>query len=87
VKIAVAKRPIFWQQDEPRSQLNGAMRKSRQPHCVAAISKTAAMKTPKPLEAGWNFSRAIFRASSPAGRGGSRNRPAWHEVEQGVPDA
>jgi hypothetical protein len=87
VKIATAKRPIFWQQDEPRSQLYGAMRKSRQPRCTAAISKTAVMKTPKPLEVGWNFSRAIFRASSPANRDRSRNRPAWHEVEQGVPDA
>jgi hypothetical protein len=87
VKIATAKRPIFWQQDDPRSQLNGAMRKSRQPRCIASISKTAVMKPPKLLEAGWNFSRAIFRASSPARRNRSRNRPAWHQVEQGVPDA
>jgi hypothetical protein len=63
------------------------MRKSRQPRCVAAILKTAVMKTPKPLEAGWNFSRAIFRTSSPPRRGGSRNRSAWHEVKQAVPDA
>jgi hypothetical protein len=87
MKIATAKRPIFWQQDQPRSQLYGAMRKSRQRWCTAAISKTAVMKAPKPLDAGWNFSRAIFRASSPARGDGSRNRPAWHEVEQGVPDA
>jgi hypothetical protein len=51
------------------------------------IRKTAVMKTPKLLDAGWNFSRAIFRASSPARRDGAHNRPAWHEVKQGVPDA
>jgi len=51
------------------------------------IRKTAVMKTPKLLDAGWNFSRAIFRASSPTRGDGAHNRPAWHEVKQGVPDA
>jgi hypothetical protein len=87
MKIATVKRPIFWQQDQPRSQLDGAMRKSRQPRCIAVNPKTEAIKTPKLLDAGWNFSRAIFRASSPARRDGSRMRPAWHEVKRGVPDA
>jgi hypothetical protein len=87
MKIATVKRPIFWQQDQPRSQLYGAMRKSRQPRCIAANSKTAVMKAPKLLDTGWNFSRAIFRASPPARRDGSRIRPAWHEVKQGVPAA
>jgi hypothetical protein len=63
------------------------MRESRQPRCTATVSRTVAMKTAKLLDAGWNFSRAIFRASSPAYRDGSCNRPAWHEVKQGVPDA
>jgi hypothetical protein len=63
------------------------MRKSRQRRCIAADSKTATTKAPKLLDAGWNFSRAIFRASSPARRDGAHNRPAWYEVKQGVPDA
>jgi hypothetical protein len=36
------------------------MRKSRQPRCIAAISGTVAFKTPKLLDADWNFSQAIF---------------------------
>jgi hypothetical protein len=63
------------------------MRKSRQPRCIAAISKPAALKTSKLLGAEWNFSRAIFRAASPACRHGLRNRPGWQEVEHGMPDA
>jgi hypothetical protein len=38
------------------------MRKSRQPRCTAAILQIAVVKTAKPLDAGWNFGRAIFRA-------------------------
>jgi hypothetical protein len=87
MKIATAQRPIFWQPKSPCSQLDGAMRKSRQPRGTAAVSKTAIMKTVKLLDAGWNFNRAIFRASSPAHRNKLYNRPAWHEVKQGVPDA
>jgi hypothetical protein len=44
------------------------MRKSRQPHCTAAIAKIAALKTSKLLDVDWNFSQAIFRATSLAHR-------------------
>jgi hypothetical protein len=44
------------------------MRKSRQLCCTAAIAKIAARMTSKLLDADWNFSQAIFRATSRAHR-------------------
>jgi hypothetical protein len=63
------------------------MRKSRQPRCGAAISKIAVRKTPKLLDTGWNFRRAIFRISSLQSRDRPRRHYAWHEVKQGLPGA
>jgi hypothetical protein len=70
VSAATTRRPIFWQPKLPRSQLSGAMRKSRQPRCTAAILQIAVVKAAKLLDAGWNFGRAIFRAGSAARREG-----------------
>jgi hypothetical protein len=81
------RRPIFWQRGSARLKLDCVMRKSRQPRCIAAISGTAAFKASKLLDADWNFSQAVFRASSPACRRGSRNGPGWQEVEQAMPAA
>jgi len=60
------------------------MRKSRQPHCTAAIAKIAALKTSKLLDVDWNFSQAIFRAGAPPL---AVKLPRWHQVEQDVPGA
>jgi hypothetical protein len=87
VSAATTQRPIFWQPKLPRSQLSGAMRKSRQPRCTAAFAQIGATKTAKPLDVGWNFGRAIFRSRPAARREGSHTCPAWHEVKQGVPAA
>jgi hypothetical protein len=43
------------------------------------------MKTPKPLEAGWNFSRAIFRASSPAAAAGRAIAPHGLKLGKACP--
>jgi hypothetical protein len=42
------------------SQLDFAMRKSRQPRCTAAKSFVLAVMTPKPLDESRNFGRAIL---------------------------
>jgi hypothetical protein len=48
-------RPNFRQRAIAASQLYGAMRKSRQPRCIAAISAIAAAKASKLLEADRNL--------------------------------
>jgi len=63
------------------------MRKSRQQRCTAAISRIAAVKAPKPLEADRNPDWADLCASSPAQHGRSCKCPGWHQVKQNVPDA
>jgi hypothetical protein len=47
----------------------------------------AVAKTAKPLDAGWNFGRAIFSARRSMHREGPYQSPAWSEVKQGVPAA
>jgi hypothetical protein len=76
VSAATTQRPIFWQPKLPRSQLDGAMRKSRQPRCTAAILQIAVVKAAKLLDAGWNFGRAIFSARRWMRREGSHTSPA-----------
>jgi hypothetical protein len=63
------------------------MRKSRQPRCTAAIAKIAALKASKLLDADWNFSQAIFRATSLGAAPLAVKLPRWHQVEQAVPGA
>jgi hypothetical protein len=80
----IVRRPIFWQRRIARSQLDCAMRKSRQRRCSAANSHIIAGKTPKLLDRGRNFSRAIFGAFAPGRRCLTVERRGWHQVEQSM---
>jgi hypothetical protein len=80
-------RPNFRQRAIAASQLYGAMRKSRQPRCIAAISAIAVAEALKLLAAERNLAWAIFRALPAAGGGRSRRCLCWHQVKQSLPDA
>jgi hypothetical protein len=67
-----------------RSQLHVAMRKSRQPHRIAANSATGAAK---PLHAIRNFARAILPRVVGRAAVMARRRIPWHQVKQNMPRA
>jgi hypothetical protein len=54
------RRPIFWQRGSARSKRYGAMRKSRQTRCTAAILGIVAPDSAKLLDVVRNFGQAIF---------------------------